>query len=89
MSEYRLIPLTGKHGEGKFAMVDPEDHEIMGVYRWHVIKALNGSFYPVRSHRANGKKTARYLHKEILKVKGFVDHENGDTLDARRQNLRP
>lgn len=30
-----------------------------------------------------------HMHRDILGIDGFVDHRNGDTLDNRRENLRP
>ena len=34
----KKIPLTGKHGEGKFALVDDNDYERTKKERWHVVQ---------------------------------------------------
>lgn len=74
------IPLT----KGQFALVDVEDLERVGAWRWSA--TLNcGQWYAVRV--ADGKRI--YLHRFLLdNPDGIVDHINGDPLDCRSDNLR-
>ena len=86
--DYRLIPLT----QGQFAKVDTEDFERISKWKWHAYwEPLTRSFYAEAWDYRNGK-TRIKMHREIMGcVRGDgkqVDHENGDTLDNRRSNLR-
>jgi hypothetical protein len=76
------IPLFGKRGIGKFALVDEDDVELVAGIRWHV----NDMGYAV--NRKNG--TTVRMHRLINKTPNnlFTDHKNGKTLDNRRSNLR-
>ncbi|MBN1807345.1 MAG: hypothetical protein JW837_19015 [Sedimentisphaerales bacterium] len=83
---FRRIPLT----KGKFALVDPEDYEILNKYKWHVTE--NGStFYAKRNAPTRKDTTPIYMHRCILKVPPgrVVDHINHSGLDNRKANLRP
>lgn len=80
------IHLTGIYGEGKVAIIDDEDFDMVNSFNWHVVNN-----YPVKSlgQRPNRKKIS--MHRFVL---GYipegklVDHINGDTLDNRKVNLR-
>ena len=85
----RKIPLTGKYGCGRVALVDDEDYELVSRYRWYAI--ISGdliyactsslpSTYPGRSHIR--------MHM-LLTGWDETDHENGNGLDNQRSNLRP
>lgn len=82
MSGTARIPLSGKKGVGKFAIIDIEDIELASKYKWH----LNSSGYAV--NRTNGK-TIR-LHRLINKTPDnmLTDHKNKNRLDNRKCNLR-
>jgi hypothetical protein len=78
--------------KGCRALVDAEDYERLNAFKWYAHKHRDGSMYAVRMTRIEGKQHTVQMHREILgltrgdKRKG--DHENGDTLDNRRENLR-
>lgn len=72
----KTIRLHGKHGEGKFAIVDDDDYLRVGKFRWRV---ANG--YVVRA--PNNQR----LHWDIMRSKG-IDHHDGNKLDNRKKNLR-
>jgi hypothetical protein len=84
---FNTIPL----GRGNYALVDVSDFEALSVYRWGYI-TTRGRKYATRYERGS-KRTKVFMHREILgltrgdKIQG--DHINGDTLDNRRENLRP
>lgn len=81
------IPLTGKHGVGKFALVDNEDYDRVNQHQWWLGKFVSsgGSIYYYPLICIGGKHV--YLHQFIMGVRG-VDHKNGDTLNNTRNNLR-
>lgn len=83
----RLIPLT----QDQFAIVDAADFEWLNQWKWCAqwIPATE-SFYAVRSEKENSKRIRIYMHRLILGcgVEELGDHENGNTLDCRRSNLR-
>lgn len=72
--DHKLIPLT----QGKFAKVDNEDFER--------VKDINWGY----THGYARNKELGYMHRVILKSKHgeYVDHENKDTLDNRKCNIR-
>lgn len=84
------IPLHGKHGIGKVALVDGDyDGEYLSSFRWH----LNDNGYVIRKSTLsfdgfNGINI--YLHREVCRPLGghWVDHINRNKLDNRTINLR-
>jgi HNH endonuclease len=83
----KLIPMGGKKGEGRFAIVDDED-EGVNQFSWSL---LIGKRSPQGYAHGwvNGKSVM--MHRLILGLtdpKIPCDHINGDTLDNRRSNLR-
>lgn len=88
-----LIPIYGRGGIRRFALVDGVDYGWANSQRWH----LGGSpGYAVRrTPRTDGRNQGTMnLHREILIRSGrepapYVDHINRNPLDNRRCNLRP
>jgi hypothetical protein len=87
---YLLIPLRRRDGTLRaHAIIDAEDAHL-AEHRWHV----NGNGYVVRTlpRTPSGAKRQEQLHRVVLGLTpgdGLEgDHENGDTLDCRRANLR-
>ncbi len=88
----REIPLT----QGKVALVDDEDFEILSHYKWHARK-IRGKFYAGRGEYLGKTKEGTYkticvhMHRQIMGIDDIntqIDHKNGDGLDNRRDNLR-
>lgn len=77
----KKIPLGGKHGVGKYAIIDDDDYYIVGSDGWFL-----NSGYAVKR---NGKSHIK-MHRLVMKtpVGGITDHINGDKLDNRKSNLR-
>lgn len=82
----KRILLTGLLGTGRYAIVDDEDYQILGSFKWYI----NSVGYACRSRQTNNGHHNQTLHSTILEpVKGMViDHINGDKLDNRKENLR-
>ena len=86
----KKIPLT----QGQVALVDDADYEWLSRWKWCAMWCSStDSFYAVRHIRLpNGKWTTLRMHRAILGLERGdsrqVDHENHDTLDERRENLR-
>lgn len=82
----KKIPLHGK-GEGKYALVDDDEYELVNKYRWH----LHEFGYAITKPRINGHKPTVRMHRLIMQYPDgvFTDHINGNKLDNRKRNLRP
>src|SRR4051812_42974146 len=82
----KQIPLGGKLGNGKFALVDDGDYPLVKDLAWHIAaKKYAGSTWNDNGHRG-----VIYMHRLIAQPGDslVVDHINGDGLDNRRVNLR-
>lgn len=78
---YRLVPLT----QGQTSVVDAEDYGWLSEFNWRAKKEKSsGKFYA--SRHLPGNRTSP-MHSEIIGC--MADHISRDTLDNRRQNLRP
>lgn len=79
----QFLPLTGKYGQGKVAIVDDADYDYLSQFRWN----LSDRGY-VRRCVGSGKWLP--IHRELTQVPKDleVDHINHDKLDNRRENLR-
>ncbi len=81
--------------DGLSVKVDDTDYETLKQYVWHVKQRTNDHLYVYRYVKRSDDDlhVSRFrcvrLHRELM---GFpkltVDHENGDTLDNQRHNLR-
>lgn len=79
----KYIPLS----QGKFAIVDDEDFELVSQYKWYYHQG-----YAVTHGGQHPNQFTLSMHRLILN-KGFgnrdyTDHINGNKLDNRRANLR-
>jgi hypothetical protein len=76
----------------KKAIVDAEDVERVGKFKWHARRRSPGTQWEASRHlkRLNGSNLSRTLANEIMQtVPGMVvDHVNGNPLDNRKENLR-
>ena len=83
----RHIALT----RGSVAIVDASDYDDLMRFWWsRSAPSSNGKFYAVRSLYENGKHVHIWMHKYVMgaSTDEIVDHENRDTLDCRKSNLR-
>jgi len=87
---YREIPLT----RGQVAIVDAVDYDSLAAFTWYAKwDKCTQSYYAARNAvDSSGKRTTVRMHRQILGLgKGDRregDHDNCNTLDNRRGNLR-
>src|SRR3990167_4082264 len=74
--------------KGLVALVDDEDYERANQFKWHAHKIHNKMYAMRNAHKREGEPT--YLHQLILNLYDGqrIDHENGNGLDDRKENLR-
>jgi hypothetical protein len=77
------IPLS----QGQFALIDTADWHLIAGRPWYAKKARDRRFFAVTMER-KPKRRQRTMHETIMGRK-WVDHRNLDSLDNRRENLRP
>ncbi len=76
----RFVPLT----RGMFARVDAADFADVSRWNWCAMKVKGGRYYAVRS-----TSSTVLMHRHLMgDPPEDVDHQNRDSLDNRRQNLR-
>lgn len=78
-------------GNGKFAIIDESDYQLVMRFKWRV-KRTAGHHEYAQAHGPR-KKYARVsvlMHRLIMAAQPgqYVDHINGNGLDNRRANLR-
>lgn len=81
------IPLT----KGKVAIIDDEDYDQIKPYNWQAqYNKSTKSYYAVRVARHEGRRVTIGMHRQVINAKKGeqVDHENHDTLNNCRGNLR-
>lgn len=81
------VPLRGLHADGRFAVVDDDDFDLVARYTWFV----NQRGYVVRNPIKNDPTAHRRMHRLILGVTDpeiKIDHRDRDPLNNRRSNLR-
>lgn len=84
----KYIELT----QGYRTLVDDEDYEELSKHKWYA--RLSGEdHYAARNINIDGAPATLYMHRHILGMTSGnplrVDHINCNTLDNRRENLRP
>ena len=75
--------------QGKIALVDDDDFELISSHKWHA-KMDRNTFYAKTHIRIAGRFATLHMHRLILGVSVglMVDHLNNNGLDNRRCNLR-
>jgi HNH endonuclease/AP2 domain len=78
--------------DGHIALVDDEDFELVAKRKWRYQGTAERGFYVVCTRWGAGHGPNVLMHRVILGLLDrrypLVDHENGNTLDNRRSNLR-
>lgn len=75
----KKVPLAGKKGNGKYAIVDDEDYEKVSRHKWY----YGGGGYAVSDFGV-------HMHRFIMSPPQdlVIDHINHNRLDNRRSNLK-
>lgn len=83
--KYVRIPLS----QGKFAIIDAEDLEEIGIHQW-VFAERGASRNATEDERKSMGISRIWMHRQIMRhPRGLqVDHANGDRTDNSRDNLR-
>jgi len=78
----RLIPLT----QGRFAIVDAEDYDLLSKYKWHVCKNHTTEY----AGRYSTSRKHILMHRVLLNAPPgrLVDHRDHNGLNNRKANLR-
>jgi hypothetical protein len=78
----KKIPLTGKYGDGRFAIVDDGAYEVLSAMRWHVQPQGYAVMRPSWG--------TIYMHRVVAGAVGgdLIDHIDGDKLNNTSSNLR-
>lgn len=83
----KLIRLT----QGQFTKVDDADYEWLNTYKWNAVKGANGLYYARRYNYIDEGRELWAMSRVILNVRDpavLIDHEDRDTLNNQRYNLR-
>jgi hypothetical protein len=86
------IPLS----RGVSTLVDDEDFEVLDKHKWFAHPCRSTVYAQRSTPRRGGNQGKEYVHRIVLARKlgrpldreEFPDHENGNGLDNRRENLR-
>jgi len=88
----KLIPLSGKHGEGLHMKVDDEDYEWLIRHTWHAhivtSNRLSSRLSGARTTIATPRGYKKTLAHKLITGYQYTDHKDNDVLNNQRANLR-
>lgn len=80
---------TIKLTQGKVALVDNADFEVLSKFKWYALK-VGRRFYAARNIRKpDGTRTIQLLHQFLLPGVPQIDHQDGNGLNDQMHNIRP
>lgn len=71
------------------ALVDDEDYPVVSRHKWYILWSKELPYAFTKLYNESGKGKTFLMHHLILGSSAQVDHENHNTLDARKENMRP
>lgn len=79
-----------KLSQGKYALVDNEDFDVISKYKWYYANGYAQRSQYMGGGRSNKKVIVQQMHRLIMGSPDgkMVDHKNHDCLDNRKSNLR-
>lgn len=88
----RTIPLYGKYAEGRVAVVDDEDFDLVSQYRWVLWqrtrpRSIQGPYVVAYVQDGEGRLSSIKMHK-LITGWPMTDHVDRDGLNNQRSNLR-
>ncbi len=89
----KKIALSGKHGKGKYALVDDEDYEILNNYKWFCTSdgyVRRTTTFKKQLGETKRKSVTIYMSRFIMNTPDEMeaDHRDGNTLNNQKYNLR-
>jgi hypothetical protein len=73
--------------QGKVALVDRADLEVVAEHRWCANRVSN-VWYAISNLYTHGRHSMLRMHRALKPMCELVDHINGDGLDCRNVNIR-
>jgi len=76
--------------QGKVAIVDDEDYQMVNQFKWYALKNGN-TFYARRVVPVNGRQKTVHMHQFIIgdtPKKSDIDHKDGNGCNNQKLNLR-
>lgn len=78
--------------QGKYALVDDEDYNLLNRFNWYTQKRKNGLCYAVRNYQivTGVKRVQLRMHRMIIDCpkNKVIDHKDTDGLNNQKSNLR-
>jgi hypothetical protein len=71
------------------ALVDDEDFPVVSRHKWYILWSKNLPYAFTKLYNESGKGKTFLMHHLILGSSSQVDHENHNTLDNQKGNMRP
>lgn len=84
-------PKTIISTDGSKVLVDSEDYPVLSRHSWYIIGHSNGMLYATTKMKTDmtGIKRCLFMHHLILGSSAITDHEDRNTLNNQKHNLRP
>jgi len=78
-------------GNGKSFLADADQIDFVKSHKWSLLQLKKGYFYVCYMSKVNGKRKLNLFHRHVAgatEKSEHVDHQNWNTQDNRRENLK-